>query len=384
MNKQSLEQIRFIENILRTNEEKAQSIYYTIKIERYGEFTNVIDRSAGADVFLTDMEKTIKTHKPDQVIIELFSSKSKRIKYPSNTYKLLFEKGQNTTQIQISKPLANNFGQEQPTVKPQEEFISIHQYIQESLDSSRQQMSLEFNLKTLEFELKQKDKEISDLKEELEQCQEEIEEKDNELAELIKKDAKGGLGSVTLGNVGSSLLEKFFFSKTGRALASSLGADLNMLEGLLGKTKSEGDKKIGESSQLSTARIINDEEKKSKKTHSGKKLEDYGQIALFNLFRVDGLNPEERTQSLLKILNQSDELYSMMFLQLLMAIKEEALFSVDLQKFHLAIVSAFNERKKDLKKTEQVTIITKKDEPTNNLEDSQNQNEDIDPSDDVL
>lgn len=373
MNKQITEQLRFIENLLRGHEEKSQKAYYSIKVERFGEFTLVVDRGYGAEGFINDIAGTLRTHKPEQVVIELYTTKSKRVKYPTNTYKIaLDKKSGNPANITITKP--GLFGEpEQPEIKPvfnqPQEFISLQQYIQETLNGGRVQIQLEFQVKTLEFDNKQKEAEILHLKAKLEQVQEELNEAYEEVAQQEKKILKGGgLGSVSLGMVGSSLVESFFKSKTGKALAISLlGSEkATQLHGIINSLDTgENSDASGENLQgvpkQNTARIIvTPEESPTEKTKTpSKKLEQYHLMVLKNIPRVDDMSVEEQVEYITKVLKKSDNSITLVFCQILIAFIKEPTLMRELVAFHQAVANQFNKIQDQKAKPQPVTPAPK-------------------------
>lgn len=352
MNKQTMEQIRFIENILRGHEEKSQKAYYSIKIERFGEFSLVVDRGYGADAFLLDIANTAKIHKPDQIVIELYSTKSKRVKYPTNTYKLEFDKRAGSQPLTIIKPGVSgtvDFSDHAPQVQPQQEFISIQQYIQESLQSGRMQMQLEFQVKTLEFDNRQKDAEILRLKTSLEEQKQELDEVCEELERQAKQLSKGGLGSVTLGSVGSSLLEHFVRSKTAHALTSALlGPDkAQVLQGVLkGIDQQENGASANDEAgnQPSTQIASNkqgDRVVADSKTPS-KRFEEFRLPVLQNVPRFDALSREEQLNYLSNMLEHSDQSVMLVFGQIMIALQHAPQLTPHLGHWHKWLVEQFN------------------------------------------
>lgn len=355
MNKAIQERIVFIENILRSNEAKNQPIYYTLKVERYGETSLLSERVKGAQEFIKDIYSCLKTHRPDQIIVELFSNKSKKVKTPVSTYQIQIDprslSGTDMEQKPPSPHYPQHNGQNTPiqdkgqynTQKhvPQkpEEYISIQQYIQETLQAGKTQLDLEFQVRALDYESRQKEKTIQELKEQLEEREAEIQELEDELKTALEKQKQGGLGSIALETVGSHILENFFSSKTGQALAVSiLGANAQKLSGLLGNTDTNTGTGGANQEEHSKASILNDQSTH----HQSEKLDSFGLPVLRHLPRVDSMSIEQQQEYIQKTLQNSTPVLRLILCQLFAVLQHQQQLGIELTLFHSNLVERFN------------------------------------------
>lgn len=214
------EQIKFINDVIKDRQDKNQPTFFSVKVERYGEVTPMVNKEQGANFYETILQYLTR-YELSALIIELYNGKAHNIKDPFQQFKLILKKS-----TDISLGLSNNA--DDIKLSPTEMVISPEKHFFTMAEKERQVMLLEFDLKRLQYEneeLKRKNK-----------------KKKNYIAQLetelgrTEKDKKNSLGNVSFGMIGANAIESFAKSSFGLAVLKNVfGAKEEFLSGLLGE-----------------------------------------------------------------------------------------------------------------------------------------------------
>jgi len=234
------EQIKFINDAIKDRQEKNEPTFFSVKVERNGELTPMVNKEQGANFYETILQYLTK-YDLSALIIELYHGKSHNIKEPFQNFKLILKKSPNIT-------LGNNQIKDGLTITPAEAFISPEKHFVSLVEKERQVMLLEFDNKRLQYE-------FDELKRKYKKKKNYVEQLESELGSQ-EKNKKNSLGNVSFGMIGANAIESFAKSDFGIGILKNIfGAKQDVLNGLLGIT--EGEKKEDTISETkSTATII--------------------------------------------------------------------------------------------------------------------------------
>ncbi|MBA2612944.1 MAG: hypothetical protein H0U95_13305 [Bacteroidetes bacterium] len=213
------EQIKFINDVIKDRQDKNQPTFFSVKVERYGEVTPMVNKEQGANFYETILQYLTR-YELSALIIELYNGKAHNIKDPFQQFKLILKK---SSDISLGNSDKNNDIQLTTT----ETIISPEKHFFTMAEKERQVMLLEFDLKRLQYEneeLKRKNKKKKNY----------IAQLESELGKT-EKDKKNSLGNVSFGMIGANAIESFAKSSFGLAILKKVfGANEEMLNGLLG------------------------------------------------------------------------------------------------------------------------------------------------------
>lgn len=219
------EQIKFINDVIKDRQDKNQPTFFSVKVERYGEVTPMVNKEVGNNFYETILQYLTK-YELSALIIELYNGKSHNIKDPFQQFKLLLKK---STDISVG-----NLGKEDEIkLSATETVISHEKHFFSLAEKERQLMLLEFDNKRLLYEneeLKRKNKKKKNY----------IEQLEGELGKT-EKDKKNSLGNVSFGMIGANAIESFAKSAFGIGILKNVfGAKPEFLNGLLGTNETNG------------------------------------------------------------------------------------------------------------------------------------------------
>ena len=222
MNAQSpYEQIKFIHDVIKDRQDKNQPTFFSVKVERYGEITPMVNKEPGLNFYETILQYLTK-YDLSAIIIELYNGKAHNIKEPFQDFKLVLKKSTDISLGQLNNVDEIKLSAAETLISPEKHFFTM-------AEKERQVMLLEFDIKRLQYEneeLKRKNKKKKNY----------IQTLETELGKT-EKDKKNSLGNVTLGGIGANAAERFFRSDLGiRILKDVFGAKPDVLMGLLGNT----------------------------------------------------------------------------------------------------------------------------------------------------
>lgn len=235
------EQLQFINDVIKDRRDKNQATFFSVRLERFGKQTPLVDKANG-ETFYETIIQYLTRYDVSLINIELYHGKAHNIKEPFQTF-----------QIPIKKNAEANLGYAEPIKKddvlvtPAENVITVEKHFSNIIDKERQILFLDFEVKKLQSE-------NEDLKKKNKKRKEYIAQLETEL-ENVEKTKKQSLGNVSLGMVGSNMLENFAKSNFGIGLLKNVfGASEETLSGLLGTTEISKQNEVPE--QKSTATII--------------------------------------------------------------------------------------------------------------------------------
>ncbi len=240
------EQIKFINDVIKDRQDKNQPTFFSVKVERYGEVTPMVNKEQGANFYETILQYLTR-YELSALIIELYNGKAHNIKEPFQHFKLVLKKSNDISLGQANNTDDLKLSSTETLISPEKHFFSM-------AEKERQVMLLEFDLKRLQYEneeLKRKNKKKKNY----------IAQLENELGKT-EKDKKNSLGNVSFGMIGANAIESFAKSSFGLAVLKNVfGAKEEFLSGLLGEAPTNATP-INETK--STASVINEtiEEKK--------------------------------------------------------------------------------------------------------------------------
>jgi len=220
------EQIKFINDVIKDRQDKNQPTFFSVKVERFGEVTPMVNKEQGANFYETILQYLTR-YELSALLIELYNGKAHNIKEPFRNFRILLKKssdisiGNSNTITDIPVTTAETI------ISPEKHFLTL-------AEKERQLMQLEFDLKRLQYEndeLKRKNKKKKNY----------IAQLESELGKT-EKDKKNSLGNVSFGMIGANAIESFAKSSFGLGILKNVfGAKEEMLNGLLGiaETKTE-------------------------------------------------------------------------------------------------------------------------------------------------
>jgi|GEM_PF-5644910 len=176
------EQINYIATLLRDAEGKGEPLYFTIKIERFGEITPSIQRGKGEFNYMSEVNNCL-LKLPDALIVELFSSKSPNNKQPQSMWKIPIRKNV----PEITRP--SSLGQVE-TVQSESQ-VNYSKYMDDQLALKSQQLETNFEKRLLEYDVKVKNERIAKLESEAKETEEYIEQLEDELEKFKSKNSTG-------------------------------------------------------------------------------------------------------------------------------------------------------------------------------------------------
>ncbi len=258
--------INNIGDIIREREQKKIPTFYTICIDQYGQTTPVLEKEEGYENFKLHAMKYMSDYNLDALLIQLFSGKSRNVKTAFQTFKVPLKK-QNPN-IVFSGVDKNTSSE----VQQLDSSIPVSRYYDEKFEYQMRIMRLENDIQRLTDRIvllternedKLKDQElknteiINNLEDQIKELEEEIKDYEKEIVKN-EKDKHNSLGNVTLGGIGSKLIEGFVKSRAGQGvLKGFLGdAGFETLQGHLAGIETE--KK--ENNENTDARIISEPE----------------------------------------------------------------------------------------------------------------------------
>lgn len=215
------EQIKFIHEVIKDRQDKNQPTFFSVKVERFGEITPMVNKEQGSNFYETILQYLTK-YDLSALLIELYNGKSHNVKEPFQQFRLVLKK---TGDISLGAVNNDNL-----QVTPTEVIISPEKHFFSMAEKERQVMMLEFDIKRLTYEneeLKRKNKKKKNY----------IEELEGELGKS-EKDKKNSLGNLSFGMIGANAIESFAKSPFGLGILKNvLGANQEVLNGLLGTTQ---------------------------------------------------------------------------------------------------------------------------------------------------
>lgn len=214
------EQIKFINDVIKDRQDKNQPTFFSVKVERYGEVTPMVNKEQGANFYETILQYLTR-YELSALLIELYNGKAHNIKDPFQQFKLVLKKSTDISLGNINNNDDLKITASETVISPEKHFFTM-------AEKERQVMLLEFDLKRLQYEneeLKRKNKKKKNY----------IAQLENELGKT-EKDKKNSLGNVSFGMIGANAIESFAKSSFGLAVLKNVfGAKEEFLSGLLGE-----------------------------------------------------------------------------------------------------------------------------------------------------
>lgn len=234
------EQIKFINDVIKDREDKKQPTFFSVKVERYGELTPMVNKEPGGNFYETILQYLTK-YELSALIIELYSGKSHNVREPFQQFRLIIKKApvitMGSTDNSIDIPVTHS----ETVISPEKHFFGM-------AEKERQVMMLEFDIKRLSYE-------NEELRRKLKKKKKLIAELETEIGKT-EKEKKDSLGNVTLGYIGANALEQFVKSDVGSGLLGIFKGKA----GELGNTQTPPPQS-NQSEQKSTATVMTDKEK---------------------------------------------------------------------------------------------------------------------------
>lgn len=213
------EQIKFINDVIKDRQDKNQPTFFSVKVERYGEVTPMVNKEQGANFYETILQYLTR-YELSALIIELYNGKAHNIKDPFQQFKLILKKSTDLSFGNANTTEDIKLSATETIISPEKHFLTL-------AEKERQLMQLEFDLKRLQYEndeLKRKNKKKKNY----------IIQLESELGKT-EKDKKNSLGNVSFGMIGANAIESFAKSSFGLGILKNVfGAKEEMLNGLLG------------------------------------------------------------------------------------------------------------------------------------------------------
>jgi hypothetical protein len=213
------ELIDHVVSIVQQKAAKNMRCFYSIKIFKNDATTELIERKAGADEFLQDIQNIISLNKPDTVIVELYRGTSRKVKTPEAEFYI------NLTGKEVSFPVK---------VEPLSGFDNslIYSELRRNFDQQLQGVKdlagLHSALAVSQLELKHTQSRVKELEDDLKTAEEYIEQLEGEKS---SRPALSGTNGLNLVDLGSYWLEGVLRRNPG-ILAGTLGMTDEQAKGL--------------------------------------------------------------------------------------------------------------------------------------------------------
>lgn len=256
--------IDYIGDLIREREQKSLPTFYTIGIEQYEKNTPVAEKEEGYDNFKKQVMKYMSDYNLTAITVQLFSGKSRNVKSPFQTFKVLLKKQNPSIHLGfIEKEPVNE-------VQQLESSIPVGRYYDEKFELQMRIMRIEMDKQNLterliqlteRYEDKLKDQDsrnaekIKVLEDQIHELEQEINDFEIEIAKN-EKDKHNSFGNIALGSISARAIEGFAKSTMGTGLLKGLLGDAGY-ETLQGHLAGIENEKI-EAPDKPTARIITD------------------------------------------------------------------------------------------------------------------------------
>lgn len=222
MNDTPKETIQKITTVLKKKEEKKTPYYYSIRAEIAGGMVQVADRETGLQNFIAEIKRLLSQDKPEMLIVEVFTGKSKKVRDAQTTWQFYVNPSQ-AQQIQQGMALSGT-----PELVRSESFTDNETHYREKLELQTKHLNADFEKRLMEYEMKRKDETIGELKKELNELEQYA---DGLEKQLEKRPQFSGLGGINLLDMGSYMLEGFI-KRNPQVLKAALRLSDQQLAGL--------------------------------------------------------------------------------------------------------------------------------------------------------
>lgn len=229
MNETPKETIQKITGVLKKKEDKKIPYYYSIRAEIAGGVVQIADRETGLQNFIAEMKRLLAHDKPEMVIVEVFTGKSKKVREAQTTWQFYLNPSQ-SLQIQQGFALSGT-----PEVVKSETFTDNETHYREKLDLQEKRLNADFEKRLMEYEMKRKDEKIDELKKELDELDKYAEGLEKQLE---KRPQFTGLGGINLLDMGSYMLEGFI-KRNPQVLKTALRLSDQQLAGLFPENENQ-------------------------------------------------------------------------------------------------------------------------------------------------
>jgi hypothetical protein len=209
-------------------------VYYSIKIIRGGVTALLINRNEGVVNFNNDVNTLMKEQKPDAIIVELFTGKTRKVKEPECSYYI---------DVAGQHPVLQNNGQglngvHSPAPVQQQNSVSellgvIQQSFTDQLSQQKNNFDTMLQTEVLRFRIQQLEQENLKLKETVNEQSEELEALE---LELEKRPQLGKPGKLNFYELGSYWLESFIKRNPG-IIQTAFNIPAEQIAGVLGTTQ---------------------------------------------------------------------------------------------------------------------------------------------------
>lgn len=216
--KEPKEKIEGIAKVLRDKMQQGIACYYSIKINKDNATTELAHRKLGDDNFLKDVAGVVEGHKPDTLIVQLYTGKSRRVQHPEAEYYI--EMGGRDVTIPIIEPAQSDNSYM---------LGEMGRHFERQIQNVRELSGIQSDLSVARLEMKHKDERIQQLVGELKQAEEYIEQLEGEVKSRPQLSGPGGLNIL---DIGSYMLE------------GMLRRNPAIMAGALGITEEEARKKF--------------------------------------------------------------------------------------------------------------------------------------------
>lgn len=231
-------QFEHIVTLIADREQRNYPTFYTIKIEKFGKLSPIVDRETGEKNFSNTIFKCLSTYQPSMIQVDLYTGKSRKIHDPFQSFKIVLQRP--SGEVVLS-------GMNDKTEFTQgENVIPVERFYDAKFEMQSRLMRMEFDNQRLTDTIEKLNAIIAEQKEAIEELETEIED--------TAKNQKDSFANISLGHIGSIALEKFTKSEAGISILKGiLGATDDQLKGLTGGNEI---KEAAKEEAKSTASIV--------------------------------------------------------------------------------------------------------------------------------
>lgn len=185
------ELIDHVVSIVQQKVAKNMKCFYSIKIHKNDATTELIERKAAGEEFLSDVQNIVSLNKPDTLIVELYRGSSRKIKTPESEFYI------NLTGREISLPVKvetmNGFDNSMM-------YSEMRRNFDQQLQGVRDLAGLHAALSMAQFELKHSQEKVKELEDDLKIAEEYIGKLEGDVRSRPSLSGTGGLNLVELGS----------------------------------------------------------------------------------------------------------------------------------------------------------------------------------------